>query len=142
APTSVHDWADGMQPPVARPCGLRSFAFGTQPSPGVGSIANAQRAIQMFIDNDAASSQCRAKACRGNLKDAIGELDGVVSGHDAVMLNGENPIEVQMRDGHKRRAGLGCRGNEFAIELRDVVASQKMVRSIDGPDLSDAQLLR
>src|SRR5262247_2206006 len=96
----------------------------------------------MFIDNDAASSQCRAKACGWNLKDAIGELDGVVSGHDAFMLNGENPIQVQMRDRHKRRAGLGCRDNEFAIELRDIVASQKMVRFINGPDLSDAKLLR
>ena len=57
------------------------------------SIANAQRAIQMFIDNDAASSQCRAKARGWNLKDAIGELDGVVSGHDTFMLNGENPME-------------------------------------------------
>src|SRR5262249_26440077 len=83
----------------------------------------------MFIDNDAASSQCRAKACGWNLKDAIGELDGVVSGHDAFMLNGENPIQVQMRDRHKRRAGLGCRDNEFAIELRDVVASQKWFAS-------------
>src|SRR5262249_5743387 len=96
----------------------------------------------MFIDNDAASSQCRAKACGGNLKDAIGELDGVVSGHDTFMLNGENPMEVQMRDRHKRRAGLGCRHHEFAIELSDVVASQKMVRCIDGPDRSDEQFLR
>src|SRR5262245_55005358 len=108
----------------------------------VGSIANAQCAIQMFIDNDAASSQCGAKACGWNLKDSISELDGVVSGHDAFMVNGEDPIEVQMRDRNKRRARLGCRDNELAIELRDVAASQKMVRFIHGPDLSDAQFLR
>src|SRR5215813_4879577 len=108
----------------------------------VGSIANAQGPIQMFIDNDAASSQCRAKACGWNLKDTTGKLDGVVSGHDAFMVNGEDPIEVQMRDRNKRRARLGCRDNEFAIELRDVAASQEMVRFIGGPDMSNAQFLR
>src|SRR5262245_41381356 len=112
-----------MESAVLVRCGLQSSRCGREARRSVGSIAHAHRAIEMFIDTAAASSRWRAKACGGNLKDAIGELDGVVSGHDTFMLNGENPIEVQMRDRHKRRAGLGCRHNEFAIELSDVVAS-------------------
>src|SRR5262245_33237644 len=100
-------------------CGLQRYAVSIEARQGVGSLANAQRVIQMFIDNDAASSQCRAKACGWNLKDAIGELDGVVSLARRVHVEWRPSDRGRNACRNKRRAGLDCRDNEFAIELSD-----------------------
>src|SRR5689334_19551567 len=96
----------------------------------------------MFIDRDTATGQGRSKPCRGNLQHTIGKLDRVVLRNHAFVLNGKDPIQGQMRYWNKGRALLRCTDRELPIEFRDVLASQKVIGLIDGPDMTDTEFLR
>jgi len=61
--------------------------LGIKVGDGVRSVTNAQRAIEMFINRHPTSRQRGTKPGRWNLKNAIGELDRVVSSNDSFMLD-------------------------------------------------------
>jgi len=114
------------------------LSLGTKVGDGVRAVTNAQRAVQMFVNGDATSRQCDAKPSGGNLKNAIGKLDRIVSSHDSFMLDGEDTIQIEMKDGYKGGAGLSSGDGELSIELADVMASQKMIRLLHRANVADA----
>jgi hypothetical protein len=61
---------------------------------GVWAVANAQSSIQMLINRHAAAGQGRTKPCGGHLKYTTAELDRVVSGNNAFVLNREDAIQI------------------------------------------------
>lgn len=57
------------------------------------------------------------------------------------MLNRKDSIQMEVLHGDKGRALLRGRDRELAIEFRDVLAPQEVIRLIDGLDVTDPEFL-
>jgi len=96
----------------------------------------------MFIDRNSTVGQGRAGWRGLDLKDLLGELDGVVLIDHALVLYREDAVEILMVEWHKSRAALRRRHFELSVEFLDVNGRQKLVRFLDGRDSTQPQLLR
>src|SRR5258706_2652914 len=72
----------------------------------------------------------------------VGKLNRVVFSDHSFMLNREDPVQVEMFDRNEGSARLRGRDSKLAVEFRDVLAPQKVIRIIDRLDLTNPELLR
>jgi len=90
----------------------------------------------MLADGYGTTSQGVAKARFVQLQIAVLQNDGVVLGNRALRLDGKYPVQVLASAFTERRAFLGCRFGEPAIELCNVALAQERVRLLECADSS------
>ena len=66
---------------------VRRFTLSVKVRDGVRPVTNAQSAIQVFVNRNAASGQGGPKARRRDLQYSIAELDRIVVGDDPVVMD-------------------------------------------------------
>src|SRR5690606_7642099 len=92
-------------------------------------------------NRDGTSGVVDAALAGRQLKLDVLERDGVVGGHDAVVLLGEDEVEVESSDGQESALGLGRRDGEAAVEVLDELALEVKVGRVVVANASEAQLL-
>src|SRR5262245_52690876 len=96
----------------------------------VRAIANAKRALQMLVNDDIEVGHGRANASRLNLKKQIGPPHRVVVVDDALMLGGEDTVQILTPQRDEGRSCLCSRPGELPVKLANVALSQKIVRRV------------
>ena len=79
-----------------------------------------------------------AAALFGQLEHDAIEADGIVGGHDPLLLVREDLLEVAAAGGDKGRDGIGGGAAEFAVEARQKALAQRRVRRGPGAILPRA----
>ena len=110
-------------------------------SHSVRAVADTERPVQVFLDQHAAAGQGGSPARRRNLPNMVGELDRVVVGDSALLLDGKDAIQIRSMNRSERRSCLSGSDHELAIELADVVIPQKRVGLLGRVELLQPQLL-
>jgi hypothetical protein len=106
------------------------------------SVSDGQRVIEMFVHEDSATRQTAAPARRFDLQPAVAELNGVVAGYGARLLDGKDEIQIPAPTGHEGMAWLKGGDAETPVEIGDVFLAQELVGSLWRGDPAQAQLLR
>src|SRR5690349_7651979 len=116
-----------------------SFVVATE---AVRPIAEAQAPIQVLVHGHGAARQRRPPAHGLDLQSQVLKADRVVPVHRALELQRKDALQVLAPIGHKGTAQLpGC-DLEAAIELPDVMLTQKGIRRRHRPDSTQSQFLR
>ena len=89
-------------------------------------MADAPRAVDVFMHGHATPHEVTPQRAGLNLEAATAHLDGVVIAHDPLMVNREDPVEID-RGRHEGGAGLGGRHRKAAIEPRAALGGQPHV---------------
>ena len=80
-------------------------------------VADGETTIQVLVDVDPCSGIADALGARGNLELLPIEGDGVVAGHSALVLEGEDLFRLQVRwPGAIGRSGVDRRESEAGVE--------------------------
>ncbi len=83
--------------------------------------------VQMLMDDDLASGQGGAPLGALDLHDQVVKAYGVVLVNRALVSLREDKLQVPVPAGYKRRTPLRCRNGKAAVELGDVVLTEKLV---------------
>ena len=97
--------------------------------------------IEMLMHPHRATRQGRSPAHRFDLQAEMLKAHGVVPIHGPLKLQAENEIQVLPAPGQKGRSPFCGAHLKTAIELGDVVFSQKPVRFLHARDAMQPQLL-
>jgi len=79
--------------------------------------------IQMLVDGHGAAGQGVPEPRLLQLPVSIGDRHGIVLGHDALGLHGEDPVQVRARGPAKRGSFVWGRDDELLVEGCDVMLS-------------------
>src|SRR5205085_2985848 len=105
-------------------------------------MSDGKSPVQMLMHSHRAARQARAPAHRFDLQAEMLKAHRVVSIHRPLKLQTEHPIQVLTSPRQKRRSPFRRAHLKSAIELRDVVLTQKLIRFLHAADAVQPQLLR
>ena len=106
------------------------------------SVGQADRSIQMLMHSHRAASQAGSPTHRFDLQAEVLKADRVVPVHCALELQREDEIQIPAAPGDKRAARLRRPHLKAAIELGDVVFSEKSIGPFQSADPMQPQFLR
>src|SRR5439155_17304070 len=119
--------------------GLTLCAVSAQP---MRSVRQADRSIQMLMQGYRAVRQAGSPTHRFDLQAEVLKADRVVPVHRALELQREDEIQIPAAPGYKRAARLRRPHLKAAIELGDVVFSEKSIGPFQSADPMQPQFLR
>src|SRR5579883_2420278 len=119
-----------------------AFPVFVESSDHVRAIPDGHLAIQMFMDGDRASGQRVAEPGFLDLPAPIRNGDGVVFGHHAFGLHGEDPVQIASSAAPECRARPCRLHRKLLVELSDVPLSQKPVGGFRRGDPRQSEFLR
>ncbi len=107
----------------------------------MGSIADTEGSVQMFVERDAALGEGITPGGRRDLPASVAELHAVIVAHRALMLDGEDAVELIPEVGDES-GPLSSRSNRpGAVMERDPGVLQEGIGCLQGGDSGQAQFL-
>ena len=93
-----------------------------------------QGGVQVLMDDRLASSQGGAPLGTLNLHDQVVKAHRVIPINGALESLRKDHFQIPVPAGHKRCTPLRCRNRKTAVELRDVVLTEKLVGRLQSSD--------
>src|SRR6202522_1714030 len=98
--------------------------------------------VQVLMDDHLASSKSGAPLGTLQLHHQIVKAHGIIPINGALVSLREDHLQVPVPARYKCRASLCCRNGKAAVELGDVVLTEKRVGRVQRSDPAQSQLLR
>src|SRR5207248_6819549 len=103
---------------------------------------NRERLVQMFMHGYSAARQRRTKFGSFELPNAIAKTNRIIPSYHALMLQGENQVQLWAPQRDESSAALAGFDAEAAVELFHIFLSQKPISCGRRGDLAQSQFLR
>ena len=98
--------------------------------------------VQVLMNSDATTGERGAQLTAFELPGLIGETYRVVAGHDPLVLQRKDQIEILAPQRHESSASLSSRLTETLIELQHILFTEKPVGLLQSFDLPGSQFGR
>src|SRR5438045_9262108 len=96
----------------------------------------------MLVNGDATTGEGRAQLTALELPGLVGETDRIIAGHDTLVLQRENQVQILAPERHESSAPLTGRLTETLIELLHILLPKKTIGLLQSLDLLRPQLRR